>query len=120
MFSDCTALTTVNVPNATIVENYAFDGCTALASIDLPKVTSLGTEAFDRCKALKTVILRSETVCSTTLSAFNNTPFASSGTGGTVYVPQALIESYQNATNWSALYAAGKCNFVAIEGSEYE
>jgi hypothetical protein len=51
---------------------------------------------------------------------FDGTPFASGGTGGTVYVPQALITEYQNNTNWSALYAQGTCNFVAIEGSEYE
>jgi hypothetical protein len=50
----------------------------------------------------------------------SKTPFASGGTGGTVYVPQALITEYQNATNWSTLYAGGTCNFVAIEGSEYE
>jgi hypothetical protein len=53
-------------------------------------------------------------------NTFNSTPFATSGTGGTVYVPQALITEYQNATNWSTLYSGGKCNFVAIEGSEYE
>ena len=65
--------------------------------------------------------LRSETVCTlSNVNAFNNTPFASGETGGTVYVPQALIEDYKIATNWSTLYEAGTCNFVAIEGSEYE
>jgi hypothetical protein len=54
------------------------------------------------------------------VSAFVSTPFASGGTGGTVYVPAALVETYKTATNWSTLYAAGTCNFVALEGSEYE
>ena len=76
---------------------------------------------FGYCKNLTTLVLKSETVCTlSNINAFNNTPFASGKTGGTVYVPQALIESYQTATNWSTLYAAGTCNFVAIEGSEYE
>jgi hypothetical protein len=78
-------------------------------------------KAFSGCTNLRTIIIRGETVA--TLSDVNNftdTPFASGGTGGTVYVPEALIESYQNATNWSTLYAAGTCTFVAIEGSEYE
>ena len=76
---------------------------------------------FEKCASLKTVILRSPNLLEMqNVSAFNNTPFAIGGTGGTVYVPQALITEYQNATNWSTLYAAGTCNFVAIEGSEYE
>jgi hypothetical protein len=54
------------------------------------------------------------------ISSFNSTPFATNGTGGTVYVPQALIAQYQQATNWSVLHTAGTCSFAAIEGSEYE
>lgn len=40
-------------------------------------------------------------------------------TESTIYVPQALISSYQTATNWSNLYAAG-VTFAPIEGSIYE
>jgi hypothetical protein len=65
--------------------------------------------------------MRGATVCPLiNTNVFNSTPFAAGKAGGTVYVPQALIEQYQTATNWSTLYAAGTCNFVAIEGSEYE
>ena len=42
------------------------------------------------------------------------------GATGTVYVPQALIPTYQAATNWKTLYDAGTVTFAAIEGSEYE
>jgi hypothetical protein len=120
-FRDCAALTDINFPNVTSIDDYAFYGCNALTSIDLPKVTSIGRTAFAHCPNLNVIILRSQSVCTlNNTSAFNGTPFASGGTGGTAYVPQALIEQYQNETNWSKLYAAGTCNFVAIEGSEYE
>jgi hypothetical protein len=106
---------------ATSIYNYAFQKCYALASADFPSATEIGDRAFSDCSALTTLVLRSNTLCTLkSTGAFTNTTFASGGTGGTVYVPQALITEYQNATNWSTLYAAGTCNFVAIEGSEYE
>jgi hypothetical protein len=145
MFYQCTSLASVNCPNATNMGSNALYGCTALASVNFPKVASINTGAFSGCTALSsaefshptrvtisgnafyqcgkltTLILRSPNVCTlSNTSAFSKTPYASGGTGGTVYVPQALIASYQAATNWSTLYKAGSCNFVAIEGSAYE
>jgi hypothetical protein len=83
---------------------------------------NIANGVFNGCKKLKTLILRRDVnpTSIVNVGAFTNTPFASGGTGGTVYVPLSLIESYKTATNWSTLYAAGTCNFVAIEGSEYE
>lgn len=40
--------------------------------------------------------------------------------GCTAYVHEAQIPDYEQATNWSALVAAGTVTFVAVEGSEYE
>lgn len=37
-----------------------------------------------------------------------------------VYCPNALIASYQNATNWKTRYTGGYITFHAIEGSAYE
>ena len=107
----------------------AFQEITSLELVDLgenlsPKLANsphLRRTLFSGCIGLKTLILRKTSlVLLENVNAFHNTPFASGGTGGTVYVPQALIPEYQQATNWSTLYAAGTCNFVAIEGSEYE
>jgi hypothetical protein len=93
-----------------------FFNCTALETADLPNVTVSGTNGFSDCKALKTVMLRSTTMCSLqNVGVFNNTPFATNGTGGRCLVPRSLIESYQTATNWSTLYAAGTCTFLALE-----
>ena len=119
-FNQCQGLGSVNVPMLEAVNTRTFRYC-AITSIDLPCATTIKSQAFQACYNLTTVILRSTTLCSlANINAFNNTPFDSNDAGGTVYVPQALIESYQNATNWSTLYTTGKCNFVAIEGSEYE
>lgn len=117
----CASLISVNIPKVTNLGVSAFNKCHSLAAIDLPSVTTLDDQAFANCTALTTVVLRSASVVTMKYaSAFNGTPFASGGTGGTVYVPAVLIEQYQQATNWSSLFAAGSCEFVAIEGSEYE
>ena len=105
-----------------------FRGCSSIelvefgATGDLGSYPRVGSYMFANCVLLKTIIIRHPNKIWTLLSlnAFDGTPFASGGTGGTVYVHQALITQYQQATNWSTLYAAGTCNFVAIEGSEYE
>lgn len=120
-FGGCSLLASVNLPSVTSINGAAFYGCSSLASVNLPSLTSIGSNVFNGCSKLTTLILRSTKVCTlSNTSAFGYTPFASGGTGGTVYVPQALIESYQTATNWSTLYAAGTCNFVAIEDIEYD
>ena len=56
-FYDCTALETVDLPNATKIETYAFSGCSALKSIDMPSVTAIGNYAFQKCTALTEVYL---------------------------------------------------------------
>lgn len=122
IFNGCSKLSSVNIPSAQTIKSSAFTGCVALAFLDLPIVDTIAQAAFRNCRALNTIVLRRSVGICTLIgtNAFDGTPFAAGGTGGTVYVPQSLITQYQNATNWSTLYAAGTCNFVAIEGSEYE
>lgn len=121
VFHDCTSLEEVQFPKLSMPGNFMFRGCKALRICDFVIANSIANQMFLNASSLKTVILRNSRVASLfSVDCFKNTPFESGGTGGTVYVPSALIESYQTATNWSTLYAAGTCNFVAIEGSEYE
>lgn len=54
------------------------------------------------------------------INAFNNTPFASGKAGGTLYVPNALISSYQSANNWSTILGYANNSIQKIEGSIYE
>lgn len=113
-FYGCTSLTSVNLPswNTNYTSSYVFENCSSLQSIDFP-VGILGLYVFRGCSALKTVILRKESVCSLSLvDTFANTPFASSGTGGTLLVPRSLTASYQTATNWSSIFSGNANNRV--------
>ena len=68
------------------------------------------------------MLRKTASVCTlSSVGAFTNTPLRGyDGKTGKVYVPAALISSYQTATNWATLYNAGTVEFLAIEGSEYE
>lgn len=93
-FGSCSALTSVDIPNATSVGAYAFNSCSALRTIDLPNATSIGEYAFYSCFNLKTIYLRSKTMCTCT-----GDPNIASST--TIYVPESLVDSYKTATYWS-------------------
>lgn len=122
-FAGMEKLTSVSLPSMTsTLANFMFNNCKLLKTADIGVgCLSLGGQTFAGCTVLDTVILRRTAgVVSCNNNTFNNTTFASGGTGGTVYVPSALIESYKAASNWSTLYNAGTCTFVALEGSAYE
>ncbi len=126
-FYGCTALEQLEIQageNLTLTSGTpaAFQGCTSLKYVDLDVCKGISLNTFNGCAKLSVVVLRrSGGICTLgAVTAFTGTPFAVGGTGGTVYVPAALVDSYKAATNWVTLYEAGTCNFVAIEGSEYE
>lgn len=143
-FQNCTSLVNVNIPKAARIGSNSFNGCTSLEVIYLPGATYVcdktfygctnlkavklgstgvggnrgitGQYGFQNCANLDTIVLYNSTVYTLgNVNNFTGTPFASGGTGGTVYVPSALIESYKTATNWSTLYNAGSLTFAAIE-----
>lgn len=122
-FKNCSALLEARFPNYSANEgSSSFAGCSSLKLVEYGALRGISNGSFGNCTALETLIFRdgSQITSLVNIGAFLNTPFAVGGTGGTVYVSSELIESYQTATNWSVLYEAGTCNFVAIEGSEYE
>lgn len=84
--------------------------------------TRIDQNTFNNCKVLTDVVLRQTEMVAplTNISAFNGSPFASGGTGGTLYVPQALISSYQGATNWSTILGYANNQIKKIEGTIYE
>ena len=96
-FYNCSALTSIDLPAVTSISSSAFSGCYALTSIDLPAATSIGTNAFQKCTKLTRVILRntSQVVSLSSTSAFSNANSA------IIYVPDALVDDYKAATNWS-------------------
>lgn len=115
-FSGCAALKNVYLPIAG-TNHGSFVNCSSLEFIDLPKCSYLNNATFQGCSSLKIIILRHNVrIYLENVAAFANTPFRN-GEGGTIYVPQALVENYKTATNWNALEST---TFLPIEGSEYE
>ena len=103
-FYYCLSLHTVNCPNIWVVYARGFGNCTALKRINLPTVRQISSNAFADSK-LETLILgATEYTCSLqNTNAFSGTPIGN-GTGY-IYVPDALVDTYKTATNWST-YAA--------------
>ena len=99
VFTGCYSLTSISFSLITIIESYTFRNCIGLTSVDFPKLTNIKDNAFTGCTSLTTLYIgtESETVCTlSSTSAFNN---CSSLTD--IYVPEALVDSYKSATNWS-------------------
>ena len=110
VFNQYDTLTKADFPAATSIGSYAFNYCSKLKTANFPVATSIGAYAFYYCSNLNALILRSETMCKlSNKNAFTYTPIKS-GTGY-IYVPSALLASYQAATNWSTFSA----QFRAIE-----
>jgi hypothetical protein len=143
-FRNCTNLTSVNLPKAKYIGSNSHDNNKSLVGVSYPSADTVYTNSFKNatmlkwvdigvttnfmrtnaflgCNVFDTLILRGDAVSTlSNINNFNGGAFAKGASGGTIYVPSALIESYKTATNWSVLYEEGRCNFVAIEGSEYE
>ena len=99
-FNGCKSLTSVvNFENTqlTSVIYGAFSGCTLLAGITLPaSLTSIGGGAFNGCSSLQ--YIRIEATTPPTLSNTDAIPSKIRA----IYVPDASVEAYQAATNWSS------------------
>ena len=118
-FRQCTALEELRIPLYNGI--LAVSGCTSLKVYEVATPYNIPASAFSGLTSFDTLVLHcTKVIPLANISAFTGTPFAEGGTGGKVYVPQQYIESYKTATNWSSLYSAGTCEFIAIEGSEYE
>ena len=83
------------------IRDHAFRSCTALTTLTLPPgmTGSIGTYAFMSCTALTSLVIQSPTMM--TLGSTN----AFTTTTCNIYVPDALVATYQAATNWSTLAA---------------
>lgn len=100
-----------------------------LTAFDLgPGVAKIKAQFADGCSVLATVVIRRTSVMTLdNVSALNNTPFASGGSGGTIYIPESLYNAlgtgtndYKAATNWSTVDGRGTITWAKIEGSYYE
>ena len=140
-FSNCPKLVKFNLPKVTNINGqYNFRDCgksSNKALIVLPKVVELGFRTFSDgyfsaidigpdigSNGIRddtflngrydVVILRKSSVV--TASNANAIKQLTTANGTTIYVPQALLSTYQIATNWSSATRT----YAAIEGSIYE
>lgn len=132
-FNGCTNLgPNLAFPNANGQNTNTFYGCIKLAIIDFGGQSTgpwFSQGSFNSCTNLSILILRNTNriFSLSNINTFQNTPFASGKSGGILYVPQNLIDSYKNATNWSTILSYTKTDgetlqnqILPIEGSEWE
>lgn len=120
LFSGCSQMTKARTTLASTIYGNSFKGCSALQELIFDTAKTISASAFNGATSLTTLVLKySSGVSLSSTNAFTNTPFASGGTGGTIYCPQALIDSgyYTTATNWSSLAIN---QILPIEGSVYD
>ena len=92
----------VNMPKLITIGNSTFRDSKGIFKADFTAATKIDTLAFYYCNNLETLILRNpDAVCSlTNTSVFTGSKIA--GGTGYIYVPDALVEDYKAATNWSS------------------
>lgn len=134
-FQGCVSLTSVIIPDrVTSIEGWAFAYCSRLISVTFPSsVTSVGNNAFNDCSSLTFVKFMGQppTIKSNTFQYCNSVakydfrgatsipPLSSTislghASGCQIVVPDSLYDSWQRATNWTAL-----TNVVWVKASEY-
>lgn len=79
---------------------------------------SIAQNSFYGDSSLSKIVIRRNAVMNlSNLNAFTGTPFASDGSGGTLYVPNDLISSYQAHTNWSVILGYTNNQIKSIEST---
>ena len=115
-FNGCSNITSIVLPSFNYrLSNREFQNCTNLKAIDLgggdqinfsgsTNPPWLNDSKFDTLVIRKTGSIMWLSPIAGTAYTFNGTPFASNGTGGTLYVPSDLVNTYKTATNWSTWF----------------
>jgi hypothetical protein len=98
-----TKLKSVSFPKLEYAPNgtgACFQRCTSLERVEFPKLsgTTISNFTFRQCSNLKVIIIGGSTLCPLgNTNAFNDCPYA------IIYVPDNLVDTYKNATNWISL-----------------
>lgn len=117
-FIRCTSMTKVCLPSLKTIASYGFAGCMNLLVADLGNVSSIGSNAFENCWYLEKLILRNTAAVASlaNTNCFTATAYVTTAYDAYVYVPEALLDDYQQDEIWSSL----SCEILPIEGSEFE
>lgn len=129
VFLDASAVEFLFLPSAINIGMGCFQRCTNLQTVILPAIRSLNAgNVFVGDANLKTIVLGYENVVDCNASMFGQTPFASGGSGGDIYIPKTLYDhlgdgsnlDYLRNTRWNTFNSYGTITWHPIEGSEYE
>lgn len=132
LFQWNTGLQIAAFPKATSFDNNGtFQGNSSLTTVDIGSAWRIPNNTFGGCSVLKTIVMRksdSLVQLAGTAVIATNTPFASGGTGGTIYIPKVFYDhlgdgtsnDYKAASNWSTVDGYGTITWAKIEGSAYE
>lgn len=131
-FANSAKLTAAAFPNLTdIPGKQAFQSVGDIVVADLGKTSKIDTATFKWCGKFSTLILRKTDgiqALSNTNGIADGTLFKSGGSGGTVYIPEAMYNhlgdgsalDYKAATNWATVNGYGTITWAKLEGSQYE
>lgn len=98
-FMNNTKLEAVNLQSATILRTYCFQACSSMKYADIgDKITMIYGASFRNCTAMQYIICRATSVpVLENKGAFDNT------NNCPIYVPDASLDAYKAASNWSSL-----------------
>ena len=94
-FAWCASLVKVKCDKATMILDDAFNGCANLETVDILGGRSLSSFSRNPLTYFKNLVMR-DTSKVTSTGSLSWMPSAAS-----IYVPDALVEQYKTATNWS-------------------
>ena len=137
-FRSCTSLTSIYLPALSSLSSGTFTGCTKLSFAYFPECTAMGINVFTTTSVLSTIVLpKCSIIGSRALRVMSNnanntlslylgySDVVSISTPSTlmfsnmkkhIYVPQSLIQNYQNNMSWNSIQ---NISWYSYEGSPY-
>lgn len=109
------------LPKVTRVCADFITSCSSIKAMDFTNVTRFDSGSIKGNSAMNILVIRASNVPTlASVDALQNTPFASGKAGGTLFVPNSLISSFQSASNWSTILGYTTNSIQKIEGSIYD
>jgi hypothetical protein len=113
IFYNCSKLTSVKLgTGVAVLSTQVFFNCSSLEKIIIPSVvTTINSHCFNGTNLTKIVLMRDSITALGNTNVFNFTAIANGN--GNIYVPNAKVNDYKTASNWSSFASS-------IEGWQYD
>lgn len=106
VWSQCTGLKSVTVNTAIVLDSWQFSYCKSLSKITINGGASIAGDTFGTTADAGAMIIRYADGIVQLTSEYNHSVYQDVHIGTSafpVYVPDALLDSYKTATNWSKI-----------------